>query len=645
MGAKQSRHGDDTPPQTPRSSFVDSGDPASAVARVRAAGRRRFFDRNHDIGARLCPKSDVKSRVVEKLTAISPEIIPALEEANALVAGGFILSAIHDPCANVDVDVYVHTTKAKTFIEAMLASGWRQRIAIVAPAYDDSFLRRNKILARSRMVLYHKNRGTIIRHFSMDVMVVPADHPLEAVVTNFDLSFCEVWFDALMDLVLAERPDDVMKKEGILNREYVESLQLHRNKFIINRIRKYESRGYAISLPQSRGYAISLPRLGGDAPTKKVSEWDLWNASTFVNWYAARLPAPDRTAWILTSLGARTSEDLVEAIAVIGLERGDRAYFEVVSEFLGTLRASISHEEYVPELAKFWMPNSLLQRREIDGKLLVAAASAEMLRTTWTPTRFDDDTFDFVSGWYVEDAEGVNDARIVTRLYDFVLHRFNTLRWTHSSLLRPAFNATHATAPETGFDVLMGQGDANIQQAMESDPRTLVFVFTGGFACFLGKDAFLEHYVRNIATWFVDCSDYDLTRVGMHRIYVDFSCLGFHVLLPMAQCVDIVLDDRSTYFLEPRLDGEGDKMKLDRTQHIQNCRSFFEGRYRNHDSSNHCQADTAKDLWEVRVNDTAPVRVNDTAPDEFDFDVTEELTPEEFVAGWVDKPFIADATV
>ncbi len=82
-------------------------------------------------------------------------------------------------------------------------------------------------------------------NISIDVMVIPDSIPLENVVTNFDLTFCQVWWNG--EKIISHNVDDIRNKSGSLNRDYVESY-LDMNTFIINRIKKYKNRGFKISI-------------------------------------------------------------------------------------------------------------------------------------------------------------------------------------------------------------------------------------------------------------------------------------------------------------------------------------------------------------------------------------------------------------
>ena len=209
----------------------------------------------------------------------------AVKTANALVAGGSILAAFGDYPIN-DLDIYVHHSKAKTFLDDLSSKcgySLRQYGSFhQASQYDRSFFRKNKILAR--FCLWQGRR----RHNhekSMDVMIIPDDYSIENVVTNFDLSFCETWWDGKD--VYANDPYGVRTKSGILKPDYRKSLLEEMNRFIVARLAKYRSRGFTIDLcvreyMQEHGNEVVLtPASHTHRPTPDSQEWAI---STFLSY-------------------------------------------------------------------------------------------------------------------------------------------------------------------------------------------------------------------------------------------------------------------------------------------------------------------------------------------------------------------------
>jgi hypothetical protein len=212
-----------------------------------------------------------------------------LKESNSLIAGGFVLAAIEliphlnsmkeiDAQTNLsllekanakdaylgeidqivrrvnDVDVYMPIQSfalrfGRMFDQDMVgyfahndAVYKRYRSSI----YCESFLRRNGIKAVHRYTyptVRTGRRADVHDGFHFDVMTIRNKHSPLKVVNNFDLTFCQVWFDGVD--CYATYPDHVNKKQGWVQKAYLPIL-FRGNHFIKDRIKKYRSRGYKI---------------------------------------------------------------------------------------------------------------------------------------------------------------------------------------------------------------------------------------------------------------------------------------------------------------------------------------------------------------------------------------------------------------
>jgi hypothetical protein len=84
------------------------------------------------------------------------------------------------------------------------------------------------------------------------------------VVQNFDLTFCQVWYDG--DAVYATHPDHVKNKVGYLQGDYVK-LYLRKNHFLRRRVQKYRMRGFTTVL-----HPVAVSQL---VPTDLLGPFDL----------------------------------------------------------------------------------------------------------------------------------------------------------------------------------------------------------------------------------------------------------------------------------------------------------------------------------------------------------------------------------
>ena len=186
--------------------------------------------------------------------------VNAIKNNQSLVAGGSVLRAYcvysgnHSSRQEADIDIYVNMSKARSLYNNLRDIGYSLSSTFnMAPAYDQSFFMKNNILARFRLSNWDvSNLGRYI-----DLMIIPDDISLTSVVQNFDLTFCEIWFDG--EKVYATNIDDVLNKRGTIRQEYKEALLENFNKFIIKRIKKYTLRGFLIKYECEGEKTVKIP--------------------------------------------------------------------------------------------------------------------------------------------------------------------------------------------------------------------------------------------------------------------------------------------------------------------------------------------------------------------------------------------------
>lgn len=214
-----------------------------------------------------------------------PGIIALLKECHALIAGGSVLSVLCSFPVN-DFDVYVNHAHAKHLIQTMIKQYHfdicHDKVH-TGSAYCTSFFRQNRILAR--IVLSHGGQH-------VDVIVVDDEVPLRHVVTHFDLSFCETWWDGTK--VFATDPDGVRGKEGCLQPSYRSALFRDLNPFIVRRIRKYRKRGFTVHLTNDT--SVPLSEFVETKETEEASPINLedWAIRTFLTNMEEALTLVDR---------------------------------------------------------------------------------------------------------------------------------------------------------------------------------------------------------------------------------------------------------------------------------------------------------------------------------------------------------------
>ncbi len=215
------------------------------------------------------------SKVYKNLVAKIPELDQVLKDNGALIAGGSVLGALLDTeyRSNInqwgsDADIYVPIPNDKTIhtlFRQKLTQGYRN---FKSSEYCESFLRRNGI----RTVVSYGTTDTMYsihnpNYTAIDVMAIRKRTTPLQVVQNFDLTFCQVWYDG--EDVWATHPEHIQNKSGELQGDYVKVF-LSGNHFLRKRMRKYMSRGFKIKADTTGVEATqeilndfgSMPRLG-----------------------------------------------------------------------------------------------------------------------------------------------------------------------------------------------------------------------------------------------------------------------------------------------------------------------------------------------------------------------------------------------
>lgn len=190
-----------------------------------------------------------------------------LSENNAIIAGGSVLAPYYYLGRRIhgrqdkfvkDLDIYTNVSSVRPIYNFLEENGYEYTRFTTAPAYDESFLRRNNIVAR---IVMKKRRAMPIDLIVVNDSTSPVD-----VASNFDLTFCEIWYDG--DNVLANYPNDIDTKSGSLKPDYVKGLLQDFNAFTRKRINKYTKKGFVVQIPtDNEGYTINKK-----APRRIVSE-------------------------------------------------------------------------------------------------------------------------------------------------------------------------------------------------------------------------------------------------------------------------------------------------------------------------------------------------------------------------------------
>lgn len=223
---------------------------------------------------------------IKKNMLFFPEFKKSIIKNKAIVAGGSVLSIFGDYSIN-DLDIYVNYSNAKELLDDLYVIGCSHMDVQKAPVYDESFFRKNNIIARFYTVMdaqsFYRSRPEYFgqlcfkNRISIDIMIIPDHIPLENVVTNFDLTFCQVWWDG--EKLDSYDIDDVRSKSGSLNPDYVESF-LNLNSFIIKRLDKYRNRGFKIKIDLSCVHENTITK---KEKTFENERWAISNTITYIS--------------------------------------------------------------------------------------------------------------------------------------------------------------------------------------------------------------------------------------------------------------------------------------------------------------------------------------------------------------------------
>jgi len=287
-------------------------------------------------------ENKLKSRMI-----FFPEFKDIIIKNKAIIAGGSVLSIFGDYKIN-DLDIYVNYSQAKELLKDLYILGCTNMNSHQAPAYDQSFFRKNNIIARFFTVMdanvFYRNQHRNSRHnnrLSIDIMIIPDHIPLETVVTNFDLTFCQVWWDG--EKIHSYDIDDIRSKSGYLNPDYIQSY-LDMNIFIIRRLHKYKNRGFEIKIDVSGLQENILKK------TEKTFESEIWSVSSIIKYMTELIGKWDRfdiqpQKMTLSSLYEVIDKNVVDAyILIFYIERCSHypekyrlAYREVFSNIIESI--------------------------------------------------------------------------------------------------------------------------------------------------------------------------------------------------------------------------------------------------------------------------------------------------------------------
>lgn len=177
-----------------------------------------------------------------------------------LMAGGSILHVLTNQEGFLnDFDLYSPLESVKKMVEVFETEFVGTRLPDrFASTYSMSFLRKNgihKVISFSNdfhiapKVYQTYDDISKFRSPTVDLMELKQGILPLNVVSNFDLTFCQVWFDG--EKFYATHSADVRSKKGKLNQDYLATF-LAGNTFLKNRFKKYVEKGFSICVPSKK---------------------------------------------------------------------------------------------------------------------------------------------------------------------------------------------------------------------------------------------------------------------------------------------------------------------------------------------------------------------------------------------------------
>ena len=508
----------------------------------------------------------------------------ALIAADAIIAGGAVLAAYNQDSRDInDVDIYIHASKTLKFVDDLDKSILNYRISYgnyIAPAYDQSFFRRNNILARFTLKQRYEwdSRSESRQHRvpDIDIIIIPDTIPILSVVKNFDLTFCEIWYDAATAKVSAVDPAGILAKTGMLKKDYVENMLVYLNRFTIKRVEKYVRKGFTISYDCDTHYTFVKKSKNVLSP----EEWVVYKLYQFIVFGTIRHRTDkEKSLKIVCNhpLSKYTLSDFESILPALkttmsssmlrGVTDNKSLYLKILyySEFYHVHRLPVKYLEYIQTVLGISLQN--IQEYRPPRPVPAPARAPASIPPRYTPIKPDVNTFDF---------SNVGD--------DIDENTF-----------------TNTTCK----DLIMQDDSVNILEYL-SESGTFLFVSKNplvgaGFDVLCFEKSSIEYIIKDKNNWFYECNGpirADGTKsAGIYdrETYIKIPAdetTGLNAFIPLVQLKKILKRNHKIYYIE---------FEKDITHSIGWKNSFGPSRYANWVSANHCQGGSNILVYTLKV--------------------------------------------
>lgn len=560
----------------------------------------------------------------------------AIRLSKAVVAGGSVLAA-YSNFKTSDIDIYVNINNAKKLYNK-LQKGFNNGFKIIhhnfAPAYDESFFAKNNILGRFRLEM-QRDEDNLLK---IDIMILPTDVQIVNVVQNFDLTFCEVWFDGIN--VYATDSEGIRNKTGNLRPEYEKSLLVNFNQFILDRIKKYSKRGFVIKYNCNGEKTVSLPK-------KNVSNYERWIVSVLYkqilafDFVKSRQSYRNKEKYIFNSfvtnkLEKYTVENLknilmnysnvkirvaneeqlkklyLKSFYFIGLEyfvqtlgeEKANVYFDNILRYTGITKEEILNyddeddedDEDEEESEDENQENEEKIRKKIIEIFLESNADEEYYKI-----------MEKINGYLSQN--NLNLSRENTKLCEILENV-----WEKRDDLEN-LEIDESNLPDTCTDLIM-MDTYNVTEYLAESNDSIMFVNIGSdntFSIICYTKEYLKQAILNYdTTWFYECNgpmipgtnDRRVINYSTNEKYVESTTYiklpiqsGVNIVIPLSKIFKLIQTNKRIFYVIAMLDENGNKKVLTHTVSYQNVYS----NQPNYVSANHCQDRSNEFVYDIKI--------------------------------------------
>lgn len=534
-----------------------------------------------------------KNYLVSKLgTNISNKLSKALKDNGAIIAGGAVLGP-YSGFRSGDIDIYVNIRNGITFLESSgINLKYYSRITgVLVPPYDQSFFRKNNILAKFNGMLQGEDDEN---YFWVDIMLIKDDIPVTQVASNFDLSFCQIWYNGVN--VIATDKNDIINKSGRLKADYVKSLVNDLNPFIIKRIQKYRRRGFKINIACDNNFLV-------ENRDKTVVSDEVWVVSVLYNTMMKDIIKNEFIYNVLCTVKLQnyTINNLIDAFFVMNQEFNQRniyKYRTIPLNESGINIISMCLSEYwgiYKELSDTYKDK--LKNVFIDNNLDFVFNNVEEMDIQRTLEWERQEQQEIDEGWQALERIRLEEEDEDEVEVDYDINAVELLEYV----------VDERTLPDTCRD-MYDLDDLPIAEYLDDD--AFVFVFPSeidDFKVLCFKRNYLQRIITDRKTnLFFECggevipgtNNKRINNVIRNKAYVKMpidpdGLLGY---VPIGEISAVLESEDRVFYVFPRNDPDGNQIMI---THSISWNNIY-GQNPNHVSANHCQGGTAILVYTIK---------------------------------------------